>query len=162
MDDITDAFLGVDHITIPVRDLEVAERFYVDVLGGRVLGRIDAALLKSLGRPVDPDSLHISITFGSNTRFDLFRQSDGQPPVAAGHPHIAIGVRPEAIDGLVRRLTAHGVPSEGPNRLGGPGQASVYFNDPFGNHLEFATHGYRSDIPVGPPDMAALAYSWAG
>ena len=64
MDDITDAFLGVDHITIPVRDLEVAERFYVDVLGGRVLGRIDAALLKSLGRPARMTSSSVAMREG--------------------------------------------------------------------------------------------------
>ena len=59
-----------------------------------------------------------------------------------------------------RRLAAEGVPIEGPLRLGPPGQASIYFNDPFGNHLELVTHGYVPDIPIGPPPMASLAYEW--
>jgi hypothetical protein len=62
--------------------------------------------------------------------------------------------------GWKKRLADHGVPTFGPTRLGPPGQASLYFNDPFGNHLELATLGFTAEIPVGPPEMAALAYTW--
>jgi catechol 2,3-dioxygenase-like lactoylglutathione lyase family enzyme len=152
-------FLGIGHVTIPVRDLVRAERFYVKLLGGEVLMRVDAEFLERLGRPADPRAFHTSIGYGGKTRLDLFQQDEGQPPPDAGHPHIAVRVRPEALDELVRRLRDSGVPVQGPNRLGPPGQASAYFNDPFGNHLEFETMGYRGDVVVGPPDMRSLVYA---
>jgi hypothetical protein len=62
---------------------------------------------------------------------------------------------------LKEALTANGIPSYGPTRLGQPGQASVYFQDPFGNHLEFETDSLP-DAPVGPPDHSQLAYEWQG
>jgi catechol 2,3-dioxygenase-like lactoylglutathione lyase family enzyme len=156
------AFLGIDHVTIPVRDLALAERFYVGLLGGTVLMRIDADFLARVGRPAPPDAFHTSIGFGGETRLDLFQQPTGQPALAAGHPHIALRVKPEAMDGLVARLRAQGIPVDGPRRLGPPGQASAYFNDPSGNHLEFATMGYAREIEVGPPDMPTLAHAWSG
>jgi len=155
-----DAFLGIGHLTIPVRDLEVAERFYVDLLGGTVLMRVDAEFLKLAGRPAEPRSFHTSIAFGSDTRLDLFPQRNGQPPATAAHPHIAIRVRPESILSLVKHLRDCGIPVEGPNRLGPPGHASAYFNDPFGNHLELETFGYEGEVKIGPPNMEALIYSW--
>jgi catechol 2,3-dioxygenase-like lactoylglutathione lyase family enzyme len=153
-------FLGLGHVTVPVLDLSLAERFYAGLLGGTVLMRIDADFLARLGRPASPDAFHTSIGFGGEARVDLFRQEQGQPEAKAGHPHIAIRVRPEGLDGLVARLREHGVPVDGPRRLGPPGHASAYFNDPFGNHLEFETMGYAGEVPVGPPDMAALPYVW--
>jgi catechol 2,3-dioxygenase-like lactoylglutathione lyase family enzyme len=164
MNDLENAFLGIDHITIPVGDLAVAERFYIDVLGGVVTAKIDEAALRMRrpDTPIDPRALHTSITFGGDTRLDPFPQSEGQPPAHAGHPHIAIRVRPQALLDLVEHLHRHGVPTQGPNRLGPPGQASVYFNDPFGNHLEFQTLGYDGQVTLGPPDTRALVYSWSG
>jgi catechol 2,3-dioxygenase-like lactoylglutathione lyase family enzyme len=155
-------FLGVGHVTVPVRDLALAERFYVDLLGGEVLMRIDAAFLTRLGRPADAGAFHTSIGFGGETRLDLFAQPGGQPAADAGHPHIAIRVRPEALDALVQGLRDCGVPVDGPRRLGPPGHASAYFNDPFGNHLELETMGYAREIEVGPPQMASLVYAWSG
>jgi len=160
--DNENAFLGIGHLTIPVRDLDVAERFYVGLLGGTVLMRVDAEFLNLVGRPAEPRSFHTSITYGSDTRLDLFPQPEGQPPVASAHPHVAIRVRPESLMSLVRHLRDEGIPVEGPNRLGPPGHASAYFNDPFGNHLELETFGYDGDVKIGPPNMESLVYSWAG
>lgn len=56
------------------------------------------------------------------------------------------------------RLEQRGVPSEGPLQLGPPRQASLYFNDPFGNHLELACLGFAHPIPVRPPVMTAVAW----
>jgi hypothetical protein len=47
---------------------------------------------------------------------------------------------------------------EVPLQLGPPGQASLYFNDPFGNHLELECLGFARPIPVRPPDSAKLAW----
>jgi catechol 2,3-dioxygenase-like lactoylglutathione lyase family enzyme len=153
---------GLDHVTIPCHDLKVAEDFYVGVLGSRVLMRIDEAFLRKVGRSGDADAgaIHTSIVFSTGARVDLFVQPHGQPPALAGHPHHAFFVSPSELLGWKKRLNAAGVPTFGPTRLGPPGQASVYFNDPSGNHLELVTHGFVPEIPVGPPDMAALGYEW--
>jgi catechol 2,3-dioxygenase-like lactoylglutathione lyase family enzyme len=154
---------GLDHVTIPCRDLRVAEAFYVGVLGARVLMRIDEAFLRRMGRNVDADAgaIHTSIVFGGGARLDLFVQRDGQPPPLAGHPHHAFGVSPRVMLRWKQRLNDAGIPTYGPTRLGPPGQASLYFNDPSGNHLELVTHGFVPEIPVGPPDMSKLTYEWS-
>jgi hypothetical protein len=56
------------------------------------------------------------------------------------------------------RLEAKGVPTEGPLQLGFPGQASLYFNDPFGNHIEIICLGFTAPIPIRPPEMTGLSY----
>jgi catechol 2,3-dioxygenase-like lactoylglutathione lyase family enzyme len=153
---------GLDHVTIPCRDLRAAERFYVELLGGRVLMRVDEAFLRKVGRFEDANqgAIHTSVVFSAGPRLDLFVQREGQPPIHAGHPHHAFHVPPRELLRWKKRLNDAGVPTFGPTRLGPPGQASLYFNDPAGNHLELVTHGLVEDIPVGPPDMAALAYEW--
>jgi len=153
----------LDHVTIPVTDLEVARRFYCDVLGGEYLMQVDAAALARFGRPPAPDGgdgiFHVSLYLGGATRVDLFLQRDGQPAPLRGHPHHAFRVRPGDLLRFQARLHAYGVPTEGPLRLGFPGQASLYFNDPAGNHLELTCTGYPLDIPVRPPDLSRLAWT---
>jgi catechol 2,3-dioxygenase-like lactoylglutathione lyase family enzyme len=153
---------GLDHVTMPCRDLEVAERFYVGLLGARVLMRVDADFLRRFGREreIDRRAFHTSIVFDEGARIDLFVQPDALPPATAGHPHHAFGVSPRRLLQWKQRLEDAGVPTFGPTRLGPPGQASLYFNDPFGNHLELVTQGFLPDIPVGPPDMTSLRYDW--
>ena len=56
------------------------------------------------------------------------------------------------------RLESQGVPTQGPLQLGPPGQASLYFNDPFGNHLELECMGFTKPIPVRPPEMANVVW----
>jgi len=153
---------GVDHVTLPCANLRVAEDFYVGLLGGRVLMRVDAAFLRKVGRPEDADkgAIHTSVVFSGGPRVDLFAQPEGQPLPLAGHPHHAFAIAPGQMLRWKKRLNDAGVPTYGPTRLGPPGQASLYFNDPFGNHLELVTHGYVPAIPIGAPDMASLAYKW--
>jgi catechol 2,3-dioxygenase-like lactoylglutathione lyase family enzyme len=152
----------LDHITIPCRDLAVAEAFYVGVLGARVMLRVNEDFLRRMGREKDAatGAVHTSVVFDGGSRVDLFVQPDGVPPASAGHPHYAFHVSPRAMLKWKARLNARGVPTFGPTRLGPPSQASLYFNDPFGNHLELVTVGFMQDIPVGPPEMTALAYEW--
>jgi hypothetical protein len=46
-------------------------------------------------------------------------------------------------------------------RPGPPGQASFYFNDPFGNHLDLITLGFVAhDLEPGVPDRSGLNYVW--
>lgn len=153
---------GLDHVTIPCRDLRAAERFYVDLLGARVLMRVDEAFLRRVGRHEDAEkgAIHTSLVFSAGPRIDLFVQPEGQPPAMAGHPHHAFHVPAGELVAWKKRLNDAGVPTFGPTRLGPPGQASLYFNDPSGNHLELVTQGFVPEIPVGAPDMNTLAYEW--
>ncbi|HEX7700435.1 MAG TPA: hypothetical protein VF403_06935, partial [Kofleriaceae bacterium] len=63
----------------------------------------------------------------------------------------------EDLDPAIAYLEPAGVAVAGPTRLGPPGQASVYFFDPFGNKLELMTNAYPREILIGPPDWIALA-----
>ncbi|QXX74855.1 VOC family protein [Methylovirgula sp. HY1] len=152
----------VDHVTIPVHDLDAAQRFYCDLLGGALLARIDNDFFRRVGRPVYAENtqgvFHVSLLFGGATRIDLFQQNYGQAAAAQGHPHYAFRVRPRDLPKWKARLEVHGIPCDGPLQLGPPGQASLYFNDPFGNHLELECMGYAESIPARPPEMARIVW----
>jgi catechol 2,3-dioxygenase-like lactoylglutathione lyase family enzyme len=145
-----------------------AEDFYVGVLGAKLERRMDrdAFLRHRPERAAEADAenspLHIAVTFGDEDRFELqlFVQPWRTQPVEQGHPHFALLVQPEDLLAFKHRLEAHGVPVDGPRRLGPPGHASLYFLDPFGNHLELATLEFNGETSFGPPNHAALPYSW--
>jgi catechol 2,3-dioxygenase-like lactoylglutathione lyase family enzyme len=157
------ALAGIHHITLPVADLDVAERFYVGLLGLPLERRFDRATFLRFvpDRAAEADAanspLHLQLRCGA-VELDLFLQRDHVPGPVRPHPHLAFAVAPEHLDVLRARLLDAGVPVDGPRRLGPPGHASVYFDDPFGNLLEFTTSGYPREIPFGPPELAALRH----
>jgi catechol 2,3-dioxygenase-like lactoylglutathione lyase family enzyme len=155
---------GVAHVTLPVHDLDVAERFYVALLGARRVRRLDRAEFERL-RPdraseldADNSPFHIAIRFADGPEIHLFLQRNRPTPVPPPHPHIALEVDHGDLDPFHQRLRAAGVPTDGPRRLGPPGHASIYFADPFGNSLELVTTGYRGSVMGGPPDMSRLGH----
>lgn len=154
---------GVDHLTIAVTDLDAARRFYCEVLGGSLLMTFDDAALARFGRPPAPNggegAHHLSVYMGGTTRVDLFLQHAGQPAPTIGHPHYAFAVPARELLGWRRRLVEQGVPVDGPLRLGPPGHASLYFNDPFGNHLELTCLGFAGAVEERPPVPARLAWA---
>jgi catechol 2,3-dioxygenase-like lactoylglutathione lyase family enzyme len=154
---------GVDHLTIAVADLEAARRFYCEVLGGSLFMTVDDAALARFGRPPAPDggegAHHLSLYLGGGARVDLFKQQTGQPAANIGHPHYAFAVPARELMGWRQRLLDRGVPVEGPLRLGPPGQASIYFNDPFGNHLELTCMGFAGAVEQRPPVPTRLAWA---
>ncbi|MEQ1508200.1 MAG: VOC family protein [Myxococcota bacterium] len=154
---------SMDHVTLLVGSLDAAKAFYVDLLGATLESELDADTFRRYvpDRAAEADNLensplHLSIRFAHGPRLDLFL-SDRYPRSPRPHPHLAFGVSPQALDGCRDALNAAGVVTDGPRRLGPPGQASLYFSDPFGNLLELVAMGYPRPIPVGPPDLAALA-----
>ncbi len=155
---------GIDHVTIPVLDLAIARRFYCDVLGAVHMMTIDDAALQRYGRPPAPEQgngvHHVSVLLGGQTRVDLFLQNEGQAKAELGHPHYAFRIPPSQMPAWKKRLESLGIPTEGPLQLGPPGQASLYFNDPSGNHLEVTTMGYTGDIEVGAPRLSRLSYTY--
>jgi hypothetical protein len=74
-----------------------------------------------------------------------------------GHPHFAFRVPPRALLKWQARLTAGGGLTDGPLQLGPSGQASLYFNDPFGNHLEIACLGFSGAVEHRPPEAANMS-----
>jgi catechol 2,3-dioxygenase-like lactoylglutathione lyase family enzyme len=153
---------ALDHVTIPVRDLALARRFYCDLLGAAYSMTVDDETFRRFGRPPaetgGEGSHHVSVYLGGSTRVDLFLQRSGQPALTAGHPHYAFHVPPRHLLKWKGLLDSHGVATEGPLQLGPPGQASLYLNDPFGNHLELVCLGFSMPIPVRPPVMADIAW----
>jgi extradiol dioxygenase family protein len=89
---------------------------------------------------------------------DLFLQNYGQATSTQPHPHYAFHVPARDLPKWKARLEASGVPTDGPLQLGPPGQASLYFNDPFGNHLELTCFGYVDKIPVRAPQMSKIVW----
>jgi catechol 2,3-dioxygenase-like lactoylglutathione lyase family enzyme len=155
----------VDHLTFPCDDLSIAEDFYVGVLGARVMMRIDEPTLLRLGWTLEQirqyHAVHLSLTLAGGPRLDLFEYADGRQREDALHPHVAFRVPPWQFLTWKERLIASGVRISGPTRPGPPGQASFYFNDPFGNHLEIVSMGFvDSELPAGMHDRSHLNYTW--
>lgn len=154
---------GFGHVTLPIHDLDAAERFYVGLLGATLLRRMDREAFLRL-RPdrageVDEDNspLHIAVQFHDAPELHLFLQPKLGRRAPSPHPHIAMRLDHDELDVAVERLRGAGVGVDGPRRLGPPGHASVYFADPSGNLLELVTTGYRGTVLEGPPDVARLA-----
>ena len=133
------------HFTMPVRDLQLAERFYTEVLGAEVTRR--------LGN-------HISVVLGTGPRIDLFQQDEIEP-AESGHPHFAWDMPPEDFLECTEILAAHGVGYDGPVQQGPPGTASIYVDDPDGNHLELVCRGDLKDMPLNKQrNRAGMRYDW--
>ena len=122
---------GLDHVVLLVSDMDLARRFYCDVVGCRV----DREL---------PQYGMLQLRAGASL-IDLVDVSGeegawGRPPVEGGRnmDHVCLatmGFDPRA---LKAHLRDHGVEvvEEGV-RYGATGDGySIYFNDPFGNQIE--------------------------
>jgi catechol 2,3-dioxygenase-like lactoylglutathione lyase family enzyme len=162
---VAPAIDSVAHVTIPVADLDRAEAFYVDLLGAKLVERFDRAtfLRYQRGRAAEADAdnspLHLVLKFGDSPEFHLFLQRGLERRVPAPHPHIALQVDADELDAFRSRLCDAGVPIDGPRRLGGPGHASLYFADPWGQLLELVTTGYSGEVQHGPPDASKLGHA---
>jgi catechol 2,3-dioxygenase-like lactoylglutathione lyase family enzyme len=155
----------VDHITFPCTDLKIAEAFYVGLMGARVVMRIDRPLLLKMGwseEQIDHyRAVHLSLTLAGGPRLDLFEYPSGRQREGSLHPHVAFRVGASQFSIWKKRLMDNGVKVSGPTRPGPPGQASFYFNDPFGNHLEIVAMGIiDNELPPGMNDRSHLDYDW--
>jgi catechol 2,3-dioxygenase-like lactoylglutathione lyase family enzyme len=141
-------------------DLAAAEGFYAGVLGLPVVGR-------EPGRQV-------FFRVGSATMLLVFDPSatlEGGtfPPHGAGGPgHVALGVRPEALDAWRRHLTAHKIAIE--QEYTWPrGGHSLYFRVPAGNldrNLRLIDNRHCRGLGDGVESCAPLVHrpgsQWAG
>lgn len=157
---------NIAHVTLPVGDLAQAEAFYVDLLGAELIRRFDRETFlrcrpdRAAEADADNSPLHLAIKLGDSPELQLFLQRGHERKTPAPHPHIAMSVDHDQLDTFRTRLSLAGIPLDGPRRLGGPGQASLYFADPWGQLLELVTIGYEGSTLQGPPDAASLAHAW--
>jgi len=152
----------VDHIGLTVGSVEEGVRFYSDVLGGRELYRLgpfDARDMPPLEDGRDWTEAHVGVP-GARLSFAVVRMCEGfnidlfeyeRPPGANAIPplncdvgghHISLKV--SQLDPAIAFLQSEGVellagPIEIPGGPGGPAR-SIYFRDPWGNHLELSEY----------------------
>ena len=113
------------HVAIRVRDLEVAKRFYGDILG------------MTLGMEIPGQGLFYRF---NDYHHDLaiFKARDGAEPASKNHAgvaHIAmVADNFETVLSMYRRLREHGVPVS--RTIDHGATKSVYFSDPDGIELE--------------------------
>jgi catechol 2,3-dioxygenase-like lactoylglutathione lyase family enzyme len=130
--------LGLDHIVLRVRDLDVSLRFYCDALGCEVERRVDEIGLIQLraGRSL-VDVVPVDGALG---------RAGGAPPGDGGRnvDHFCLRIEPWDEEALRKRLADHGIEAgEVARRYGAEGSGpSMYLEDPDGNVVELK----------GPPD----------
>jgi len=120
---------AIDHIAIPVRDLDLNEDFYVNVLG-----------LKFKTRRVNPDgSPRQSYVLAGENIIGLHLPGVNAGASASPAPRIGVSVSEECFAEVEKRLVDKGCAFKGPvaHTEDMPLLRSLYFDDPDGNHLEF-------------------------
>ena len=143
---------GIDHVSVPCRDLEEGIRFYRDVLGGKMLVREDAfALFEICGA-----------RFGIGSAGCTFIEPGTE------YPHIGFACSADALVAMQNWLGRCGIPTTKPWTRHGV-EALLFFRDPSGNVIELFCHeGYEDapNLPRGPArghgitiDIDAISYS---
>ena len=122
---------GLDHVVLLVSDMDVARRFYCEVVGcsvDRELPRCGMLQLRAGASMID--LVNVSGDEGSWAR----------PAVEGGRnmDHVCLATCGFEADEVRRHLARHGVQiAEEGIRYGATGDGySIYFNDPFGNQIE--------------------------
>ena len=116
--------LGIRHVALFARDLETAERFWVDVMGYEVEWRPDA------------DNLYLALRGDS---LALHRADTIAPRGSLDHLGIAYS-SPGDVDTVCQRLAAAGTRVVEPPRQHRDGAYSATLLDPEGNHLQLIYH----------------------
>jgi catechol 2,3-dioxygenase-like lactoylglutathione lyase family enzyme len=154
----------LDHFNVPVRDLNVARKFYCDVLGGLVI-------MEPNWRPHEVGryrGAHLDIQlFNDEGHINAYWQPWGQPAPDQLFPHRAFRVSsPAKLDEMIARLGGARVPyilaTQEKAEIGAPVPVSLYFRDPDGNQLELRCQDYplRPGIEVSAFDPTVQYYPW--
>lgn len=112
---------AIAELSLQVHDREVAERFYLEVIGLQLLAREDDRTWLALGE---------------RARLGLWLPGVKEQGDRGGvHVHFALSVAASELDALAQRLRDAGVEVRGPVMHEG-GDRSIYFQDPEGNVVE--------------------------
>lgn len=134
------ALKKLGHVVLKVRDLVRAERFYTEVVGLRVTGRLPTRMV-FFSVPGNEDSHDLAV-------WKVGADAAPPEPNQVGLFHVAWQVeRPEDLETLYRQLEAKGAKLHGTMDHGT--NLSVYFEDPDGNMLEFTYERPREAWPAG-------------
>jgi catechol 2,3-dioxygenase-like lactoylglutathione lyase family enzyme len=129
------AIRGIDHIVLPVADVDRALGFYHGVLGLAVEREAEFRA-GQIGFP--------SVRLNGQFVIDLFPRPAGEAPDAGRNlDHFCLVTDVEDLAPVVAELARHGIPiARGPvERWGAQGMAmSIYFHDPDGNQVEIRTY----------------------
>lgn len=119
----------IDHIAIPVRDLQRNQDFYVAVLGLK---------FKTTRRNPDGSPRQTYVLAGENI-IGLHLPGINARPSSSSAPRIGVSVSRHRLSELQEKLKAAGHPFRGPVEHGEDTllAQSIYLDDPDGNHLEF-------------------------
>jgi len=134
---VTPALRGVLETSLYVEDIARAAAFWERVIGLK-------RLVPSDGRFVayDAGNRSVLLLFAKGATLETVHMPGGTIPPhdGAGRLHVAFAVSAEELAGWEERLAAAGVAIEG--RADWPrGGKSIYFRDPDGHLVEFATPG---------------------
>ena len=142
------------HISIPVKDMKQAIRFYTTVLGAEFLWERDK---------------FAEVKF-ADVILGISPQKGGWTAADAEFPHYAFAVAAEDLWPLKERLEAHGVPTH-PIWTRNGYTGLMYFRDPSGNLYELycarvqkedeARMTRRDEDGFAPP-IDKLSYDWKG
>ena len=115
---------GVLHFTIPVKDLDLSERFYTDTLGFEKIGRNDRIVFLRAGQ-------------------DYFNLTYSENPITTNvgdrhEIHSAFPMTPRGYDDALRNLPAQGIEifKQEDRRVGVFVGRSAYIRDPDNNVIE--------------------------
>ena len=152
-------FQGVDHFTLPVRDLAKARQFYTEVVGAEAV-----AVDTTEAGATELAASRVQVCPG--VTMSLVQQRYGWLPVDVSNPHWAFEIAPGEVDDWVRHLESWGVPSALVVREGyvveegQPTRVELHFLDPDGNQIELLAYDYpmSSRASVGQYNAWDLAY----
>jgi len=121
---------GMHHVAIIASDIDVARRFYVELLGGREI----AAHYRS-----ERQSWKVDVALPGGTQLELFTFPGAPPrptrPEAMGLRHLALAV--DNVDAAVARLDQFGVTHEPIRTDPYTGARFTFCQDPDGLPVEF-------------------------
>lgn len=129
-------FKSLDHVSFPCRDLEEGKKFYMGVLGGKIIVEEPAFVL------FDINGAHIGIGSVGTTFIEPGNE----------YPHIGFDCDAETLVHTKAWLAACGIPST-PYWTRAGVEAMMFFRDPSGNVIELYCHeGYEDapNLPRGP------------
>lgn len=125
---------GIDHIVLPVADIDRALAFYHGVLGLSVEREAEFRA-GQIGFP--------SVRIDERFVIDLFPRQENTPTGGQNLDHFCLVTDTDDLEPVVAELGRHNIPiARGPiERWGAQGMAmSVYLHDPDGNQVEIRTY----------------------